>query len=107
VFAARDWVCFARPDRAWLPLDLLARTGVDRAGAVVSLPVARALLRALGEPLARVRPTRLRGIDGARVAAGRVWHARMLAAPAAMVDGRLPPPRLRLVLALWRVGRRR
>jgi hypothetical protein len=107
VFAARDWVCFARPDRAWLPLDLLARTGVDRTGAVASVPVARALLCALGEPLARVRPGRLRGIDGARVAAARVWHARMLAAPATMLEGRLPPPRLRLVLALWRVGRRR
>lgn len=107
VFAARDWVRFARPDRAWLPLDLLARTGVDRAGAVASVPVACAVLRALGEPLARIKPRRLRGIDGARVAAARVWHARMLAAPAAVLDGRVPPPRLRLVLALWRVGRRR
>lgn len=107
VFAARDWVRFARPERAWLPLDLLARVGVDRAGAVDSVPVAQATLRGLREVLDRVPARTLRGVDGARVAAARAWAARMQAAPRALLEGRLAAPRVALVFGLWRVGRRR
>jgi hypothetical protein len=107
VFAVREWVRFARPERAWLPLDVLARVGVDRAGAVASAPVALALLRRLREVLDAVPSRDLRGIDGARVAAARAWAARMAGAPLSLVDGRLAAPRITLVFALWRVGRRR
>lgn len=107
VFAARDWLRFARPERAWLPLDLLARAGVDRAGAVGSVPVATALLRGLCDAMADVPARDLRGIDGARVAAARAWAARMACAPRALLEGRLAAPRVALVFGLWRVGRRR
>jgi hypothetical protein len=107
VFAARSWVRLARPERGWLPLDLLARVGVDRAGAVSSAPVVRELLGELRPALGAARDRDLRGIDGARVAAARAWAARMRAAPGELVEGRIGAPRLRLVFALWRVGRRR
>jgi hypothetical protein len=107
VFAARDWLRFARPERAWLPLDLLARAGVDRAGAVGSVPVVTALLRGLCDAMADVPARDLRGIDGARVAAARTWAARMAGAPRALLDGRLAAPHVALVFGLWRVGRRR
>jgi hypothetical protein len=97
VFAMREWVRF----------DVLARVGVDRSGAVASAPVALALLRRLREVLDAVPTRDLRGIDGARVAAARAWAARMAGAPLSVVDGRLAAPRIALVFALWRVGRRR
>jgi len=107
VFAARDWPRFARPERGWVPLDVLARVGVDRTGATSSAPVARALLGALRGVLDEAPRAGLRGIDGARVAAARAWASRMASAAPALVDGRLAAPRVPLVFALWRVGRRR
>jgi hypothetical protein len=90
-----------------VPLDVLARVGVDRAGATSSAPVARALLGALRGVLDDAPRGGLRGIDGARVAAARAWASRMASAAPALVDGRLAAPRVPLVFALWRVGRRR
>ncbi len=107
--AARDWPRFARPERALLPLQLLAAQRIDRAGGVDgagAVHAARAVFAALQAVLASADGAALRGIDGARVAAARIWARRLLAAPQAAVEARIGAPRVALVLGLWRVGRR-
>lgn len=106
--AARDWPRFARPERALLPLQLLAALRIDRAAAregAAATQAAQAVFGALDQRLSGVDATALRGIDGARVAAAQVWARHLQAAPQAAVAGHLRAPRVSLVLALWRVGR--
>jgi phytoene synthase len=110
VTALRDWPTFARAERAWLPLDLLARHSLSRAAAERAGEAAAALVASLcaelRQALAPIAARDLRGVDGARIAAARAWCGHMQAGPGAVVDGRLAPPRIALVLSLWRVGRR-
>jgi len=107
--AARDWPRFARPERALLPLQLLAAQRIDRAGGadgVGAISAARAVFAAMQDVFDTAAGTALRGIDGARVAAAMIWARRLLATPQAAVEGRIGAPRVSLVLGLWRVGRR-
>jgi hypothetical protein len=107
--AARDWPRFARPARALLPLQVLAALRIDRAAALegaAAAQAAQAMFAALDGRLGGVEPAVLRGIDGARVAAAQAWARGLQATPQAALEGRPRVPRVSLVLALWRVGRR-
>jgi hypothetical protein len=107
----RHWTMLARAERAWLPLDLLARHRADRAAAadptdVRGQAVLGDLLQSAADTWDGIGGTALRGIDGARIAVARVWHRHLYSRTAPAVAGTLSPPRWSLVLALWRVGRR-
>lgn len=104
----RDWPRFARPERGLVPLALLARHGLDRAGAQSGHDAGAcdALLRDFARDLAETVDRDHRGdLMAARLAAARAWLDAIGGDPRAAREGRLVPPRLRLLWSIWRAAR--
>lgn len=104
----RDWPRFARPERGLVPLALLARHGVDRVAAQTGNDAVAcdALLRDLALELGGTVGRGHRGdLAAGRLALARTWLDAIARDPRALREGRLAPPRLRLLWAIWRCAR--
>ncbi|HET7844728.1 MAG TPA: hypothetical protein VFL14_11295 [Xanthomonadales bacterium] len=100
----RDWQRFAQPARARVPLQALARAGVDREGAVdgaAAIAAQEALVGALAPALA-ADVASLDALDGART----VVAPRLVRAKRDHVLGERSGNRFGLLLALWAQARR-
>jgi len=100
----RDWPRFAQPARARVPLQALARAGVDRALVVAGREAAITAQDALLEPLAAglaADASRLDVLDAARVTVAR----RLLARRSGGLLGERTGSRLGMLLALWSQAR--
>jgi hypothetical protein len=96
----RNWPRFAQPARARVPLQALARAGVDRASAAegaAAVAAQAATLAPLADALA-ADPSRLGSLDAARVVVAR----RLVAARRGGLLGERAGSRFGLLLALWR-----
>lgn len=104
----RDWPRFARPERGLVPLALLARHGIDRAGALSGhdARACDALLRDLASELAETVGRGHKGdLMAGRLAVARVQLDAIARDPRAAREGRLAAPRLRLLWSVWRAAR--
>lgn len=105
----RQWPRFARPDRAAVPLKLLATAGLNRAALVEprhAAAAARVAALLASELEAALAATPRAAPLAARIVTARAVARRIAARPAEVLDGSLRAPPLRLIAALWRIGRR-
>jgi phytoene synthase len=109
--ALARWPRFAAVERARVPLELLARHGVNRAELLepahgrAAQSLLRELLGALDARLAAA-PRSVAALDAAWLAARRVLIAHLLRDVAAVQAGRPRPLGLRALFATWSDGRR-
>lgn len=105
----RQWPRFAQPERARVPLDALARVGVNRQELVEPrhAAAAAAVVRALAAEMhERLAPLHGSGLVAARARLARDTAARARRAPERVLAQRLPPYGPLSAFALWRLARR-
>jgi hypothetical protein len=104
----RDWPRFARPERGLVPLTLLARHGVDRMAAQSGNDAVAcdALLRDLATELLGIVGRGHRGdLASGRLVVAGVWLDAVVRDPRGAREGRVAPPRLKLLWSIWRAAR--
>ncbi len=105
--AVTRWSSFAAPERARIPLDVLARIGTDRERAQRDPVAAPAAVRAMAQELgSRVAVDADSALDRALLARARAQLAILERQPRRAMGGGIRPG-WRMVVAVWRAARRR